>query len=350
MKKNILILVVIFLSAADFVFARSKAPVDIYDFDGGIIGARALGMGNSLTAVQGAAEASYWNPAALNLQEINYFTMCLDMLRTSRIETEEIFSSENLRGRKLTYIGFAGARGGIAFRPLANNYTEEIFNVNDPENNKSTKEIRINSFTLSVAQSALASDSTTSVGMNMSYLNGNLGITRVETGKKPVANISDGHGFSIDWGTLIKIADNILLGVMVQNIPGYIYWEDYDKTQLPIFLRGGMSYNIPGLITVSLEYEKRYYRDTDEKPKFIHIGAEQYLIPNLCLRGGIYGEDLNNNKTVNYTAGVGFNKDKYYADFGFRKYKQAELNNPENLEYVYQYLMSLGLPFGGEKQ
>lgn len=349
MSKLFIILVVAVSICAQVSHAeRDAAPVDFNDFDGGMVGARALGMGNALVAVRNVAEAPYWNPAGLNLLKNNMFSVSLDMFRTSRIKTDELFRVESLRGRKLTYLSVTGHNGALYFRPLANKYVETVLDASDPLNNVETKEIKINAFGLSLANRSMYTDSATSVGMNIAFLTGSLATSRIAQGEAPQVNLSDGNGFTIDWGTMIQLNENFLLGLTVQNVPGYIYWEDYRKTQLPVLLRMGFSLELPNLLTFSTEYERRYYRNTGEKPKFIHLGVEQHLGYFIRARGGIYGDDLGDPDTVNHTAGIGLQKRGYIIDFAFRKYLQTDSKTLKR-EKVYQYVMSIIMPFSQRK-
>jgi len=340
--RGVIVSIMMMAAAAVPVMARDRAPVPFDAFDGGLVGARPLSMGNAMVAMQNMNEASYWNPAALNFQESNTCTISLDLMRSSRIESQELLDAENLRGRKLLFISGAGRNGALSFRPLANLYTETVLDPADPARNIETREIKVNSFYLSLAH--MSSD-VTAMGANIGFLNGSLATTRLAVGEDPQANVADGNGFMLDWGTCMRLTENLTVGLMAHNIPGYIYWEDYVKTQLPVMLRTGFSVKLPGLMTVSAEYEKRYYRDTGFRPSITHLGIEQFLTPWIAIRGGVYGDDLNESETVSYTAGVGFAAGGYLVDLAFRKYTAAWQVSTET---VYQYLMSINIPFGTE--
>jgi hypothetical protein len=120
-----------------------------------------------------------------------------------------------------------------------------------------------------------------------------------------------------------------------------VWWDDYEAEQLPLVVRTGFSFEITQLTLFAADWEKRYYRkalqDTADDKAIAHFGIEQNLGKILQLRAGIYGPDLNDNETTHFTAGFGYQQNKYSLSLAGEKYR---LNQTD----VFRYLFSLDLP------
>lgn len=322
------------------VWAREKAPIRFDAFDGGRVGAKAQGMGFAFTAIADNADAPYWNPAGLYRFPGNLFTISLDAVRQSRLSTEEIIKGEPLRGRRLTFISFTGQNGALGFRPMSDIDETIILDPADPDNNYEKRQVKINSFFLSGGSKY---NENMYLGLNIHYLNGRLSRVIVQQGEQPSVTIDDGNGYTIDWSMLYRPNEIFNIGVMGQNMPGAIFWGDFSRTILPALFRVGVKMQLP-LMTIAYDYEKRFYRDGINRPRIDHIGIEQVLGPYVRIRGGIYGEDLNNSEQVHYTAGLGYIQKGCFVDIAMEKYNQR--NADDNvLENVFDYLVSISIPF-----
>lgn len=322
------------------LYAREKAPIRFDAFDGGRVGAKAQGMGFAFTAIADNADAPYWNPAGLYRFPGNLFTISLEAVRQSRLSTEEIIKGEPLRGRRLTFISFTGQNGALGFRPMSDIDETVILDPADPDNNYEKRQVKINSFFLSGGSKY---NENMYLGLNIHYLNGRLSRVIVQQGEQPSVTIDDGNGYTIDWSMLYRPNEIFNIGVMGQNMPGAIFWGDFSRTILPALFRVGVKIQLP-LMTIAYDYEKRFYRDGINRPRIDHIGIEQVLGPYVKIRGGIFGEDLNNSEQVHYTAGLGYIQKGYFVDIAMEKYNQR--NADDNvLENVFDYLVSISIPF-----
>lgn len=322
--------------------AREKAPIRFDAFDGGRIGSKAQGMGFAFTAMADNGDAPFWNPAGLKQIPTNIFTITLDTIRTSRLSTEEIIQGEPLRGRTVTYMAFVGQNGALGFMPMADIDERKILDTQDPGNNFERTQVKINSFFIS-ASSVYTED--LSLGLNIHYLNGRLSRLRMKTGEEPIAQIDDGNGYTLDWSMLYHKETFLSIGVMGKNLPGAIFWGDFEKTLLPAILRAGIVIRMPGRLSLAYEYEKRYYRDhTVGRPKINHVGLEVALGLNVKVRGGIFGKNLKSKDEVRYTAGVGYVYSNYIIDMSMEKY--SIVKNDLTEELIFDYLASISIPFG----
>lgn len=339
MNKYIVIVSLMVLITVPLVYGKEKAPVRFDAFDGGRVGARAQGMGFAFTAIADNADAPFWNPAGLSKLPSNLFTVSLDVVRQSRLSTAEIIEGEPLRGRSLTYLAFAGQNGALGFRPMADIDETIILDAADPNNNFERRQVKINSFFISAGSEY---NEAMTIGLNIHYLNGRLSVLRVKTGETNSANIDDGNGYTLDWSLMYNATEFLNIGITGQNLPGAIFWGDYAKTILPAILRVGVAMELPRMLILSYDYEKRFYRDGIFRPRLNHFGIEQALSPYLRIRGGIYGEDLNEIGKTRYTAGLGFVQKGYFIDIAMEKYDQEKSGK---FERVYDYLVSFNFPF-----
>ncbi|MBD3272150.1 MAG: hypothetical protein GF384_06400 [Elusimicrobia bacterium] len=334
-----LIFLVVGINGCMNLFAREPAPIRFDAFDGGRVGAKAQSMGFAFTAIANNADASFWNPAGLLNLSTNIFSISLDAIRQSRLSTQEIIRGEPLRGRRLTFLVFAGQNGAIGFRPLSDIDETIILDSTDPDRNYEKREVKINSFFLSAAS---AYNDAMNMGITVAYLNGRLGTVRTEQGSTASIGLDDGNGIKVDWSLLYKPNDVIAMGITGQNLPGIIWWGDYEKTTIPVFMQAGFMVRLTGLMSITYDYEKRFYRDGRDRPQIDHIGMEHIVTEYLKIRGGMYGEELNDTESVHYTAGLGYVKGGYFVDIAMDTYKQLDDNE---LVAIYDYLVSISIPF-----
>ncbi|HRY30668.1 MAG TPA: hypothetical protein P5079_11610, partial [Elusimicrobiota bacterium] len=132
--------------------------------------------------------------------------------------------------------------------------------------------------------------------------------------------------------------DYMAYGVAFFNIPGIMYWDRYKPDQLPVRMRGGLSFTPVPIFSFLTEYDKRFYRNGLSQPGQIHLGMELTLATWLQLRGGTYGEDLSDSEKTAYSAGFSVaSSQKHQLDFALRTYRLAG-------ERVYNYFVSIIFP------
>lgn len=311
------------------LWGKDKAPTHYNTYDGSIPGARTLAMGYAFCAVGEEPSAIYFNPAGIYFIKSNLFSMTYEATRQSDLTTEEIFSPEALRNKNLVFLGITSPQGAFSWRPLADYTTRTDSGADWLET-----EIKINALTFSVSAEH---DSKTYSGLNVSYLNGRIAESRVEN-NIPNTNIADGHGITCDFGIIHSLSEEFRFGVNLQNLCGFIWWDDYRKDQLPFILRTGMAFQITNFLTFASDWEKRYYREGTEGPvEVTHFGVEQNIGKILKFQLGSYGQDLNNKEKSHLTGGVTYYRNKYKLSLAGEKYRidGADVN---------RYLFSLDIP------
>jgi hypothetical protein len=204
-----------------------------------------------------------------------------------------------------------------------------------------TAEIKINAYTLSASH---AQNDSLSIGLNLSYLSGRVGESGTLNGA-PFANIASGNGVSADFGLIQRFSNEFRWGFSLQNIAGFMWWDDYKEEQLPFGIRTGAAFEVPGYFTFSADWEKHYYRTklVDSDP-ILHFGIEQTLGKVIQLRLGMFGPRLNERETLHYSGGLGFIRNSYALSLSCEQYKLADPAATTQLKDVYRYLFSMNIP------
>jgi hypothetical protein len=337
-------LLLIILPPAGRVAAEAKPRSGLLstDFNGDVSGARSIGMGETGAAVSGSPESPVWNPAALHDLTSPTFSADFDVARVSPVSGDLLTADSPLRGRKLTYLGFAASDAAFFYRPLANFNERTVTDATDPNNNFIENDLRVVQFGLSAAsEMSKGAD----VGLNLTYLDAQraLATATATAGQPPSVELADGHGFSVDVGLREK-TDNASLGVAFFNLPGLIYWNRYRTDQLPITMKAGAAFYPVPLFGLVGDYEERFYRGGIAKQGSTHLGMEITLTSWLQLRAGTFGKNLNDTQSASFTAGLSaFASKGYRLDFAVRQYYFDEVK-------VYNYFLSiiLPLPEGGK--
>ncbi|MFH1715507.1 MAG: hypothetical protein ABH857_04895 [Elusimicrobiota bacterium] len=301
-----------------------------YTYDGGVPCARARAMGGAYVAVAKGPESIYWNPAGLYFVKGNVLSATFDISRTGQESWSKIMENDSLKGKSLNYIAFCSNQAGISYRPIA-----DYKNLTASGN---TLDVRLSEYSLSA--SSLSEDNLI-MGLNFNYFHGYMGETKiVQQGSE--ALVGSGNGWSIDWGFLMYNEKSpFVFGAVVQNGPGYIYWQNYDTDILPCVLKlGAAAVPAKGGI-IAFDYERRYYKERDDLVLF-HTGYEQYVSKILALRIGMYGEDLGKSDEVIYTAGLGYLYNKYIIDLAYEKYP---IDTADENNQVYRIITSISVEF-----
>ncbi len=346
----ILFLCIVFFVNTSISFSDEEAPTFYNSYDGAVIGARAIGIGETFVAVADNADAIYWNPAGLVQNKANMFTVGFNVQTVTKDELNQLLTKDPLRGGKLIYLAFTGNQGGLSWRPLSN-LKENTFTEDIQTDTKTweEKEIKINEFLLSLAVPYTEKMDT---GFNINYLSGHIAISTKSmttgTWNEPSANVCSGNGFGLDFGILYKVTPFMNLGVMLKNVVAYMYWDDYKRDKLPVTLRTGTAVKLTNLLTFAYDVEKTFYSGR-ENLEIYHMGLEQLFFKAISLRTGIYGRNWDKPKEVTYTFGLGYCKDNYFFDLALRKYfvnlaPEEDIPNYTN-EVVYTYLCSVTIPF-----
>lgn len=313
------------------LLASPVPPPTAYNtFDGLMPGGRSLSMGYTGAAVTGAPESICFNPAGLGSIKASIVSVTYEALRQSELSREQVFSGDMLKRNNLQFVALVAQGTGFSWRPLsdASLHQTNLTGYSDTE-------IKINAYT--VTASNRTSD-TFSSGLNISYLNGRIARAGINEGV-PFADISDGNGISVDLGFLYMPVPQLGLGVDLQNLFGMMWWDDFDKEQLPFCLRSGFVFKASGYLTFAYDLEKRFYRKDAETTDILHFGLEQKLVDQLHLRIGTYGSDLNDSDKTHLTAGLGYMDNGYELAISGEKYRV-------DMKDVYRCVFNLTIPIG----
>jgi len=327
------------------VLARAeKAPLTFDAFDGQPVGARAISLGEAFTGLANDANAPYWNPAGMALMGSNSFTACSYLQRASDAKFTDVISSDPLRGGKLVFLSFASPNGGLSLRPLSKISLSSHTNENGVEK-WVDQSININEISFTAARKYQDNLYT---GVSLNYINSNLALS--QRTKDAISDITEvhadtGNGWSIDAGILYVASEYLTFGITARNAIGYLYWSDFDKNKLPLTWRGGMALSLPQKMTFTYDYAKAYYPDHDDIATK-HVGLEQILFNTFVFRAGISGEDWNDPLKVTYTFGLGFDDKGYGLDMAMKQNKIRDSVDPDILDQVLTYIVSINLPFG----
>jgi hypothetical protein len=342
-KEKIGKIIVLLILIASSAWAE-KAPVEYDAFDGQVVGARAIGMGEAFAGLSNDASAPFWNPAGLAIMGTNSFTICSYLQRESSAKWDDVIKSDPLRGGKLAYISFASPSGALSIRPLSK-ITNNTYTNNNGVEQWVDKKINVNEIMLTTARMYKENVYT---GVSLNYLNSNLSLaqrTKDATSDVTSINVDTGNGWSLDLGMVFVPSSYLSFGISAINTIGYMYWSDYDKNRLPLTLNCGVAMTLPQKITFMYDIKRIYYNDHEDLTTK-HVGAEMSVLSMFIFRAGMSGENWNDPDKVAYTFGVGFSDKGYMLDMAMKKNKIRDSVIPDQFSTISVYVVSLSMPFG----
>jgi len=307
--------------------AAEKLP-DLFPhnaYDGYNPGIRSVAMGGAGLCSERDASAVYFNPSCL----FGGSNMNLISFNVRQTPKELADQYDILGGRSLTFLGFRGGGMAVAWQPLSNMISTGTAG--------SSLEVKVNKFTMSFSNNV---SGPMNFGMNINYFSGYMGFT-----SSSAAKISDANGYGIDWGLTYKAHPNITFAASLFNSPSSITWSGYDSDKPPVIKRTGARVRLSRLLTVSAEAESRKYSkaraDGKNNIKIYHAGLEQSIADIIFLRGGLFGEDLNDSNKTGYSAGIGWYQDNVHVDISWQK----EYPLLSYAEYLETFSFSVNSPF-----
>lgn len=347
---RVCMIMAVMISMFSVCYGEDNLPLDFNRYDGTSIGAKAIGMGEAFVALADTADAPVWNPAGLSMIPVNIFTLGSNVFIDTREKLEDVLRDDPLKNKKVVYFAFASTKGGLSWRALSD-YKESTYSNNSGEEIWSDKEIKVQKFSLSVANNyspALL------CGLNLNYFHGQFGLQqkKMTSGvwQEPEVNIDSGGGWGLDIGILYTMGAYSRLGIAAENLPAYIYWHDYSKDRLPLISRFGTAMTFADMLTITYDYEHRkYYVPQKFSRKIYHMGVEQSIMDVVFLRAGMYGEDWNETKAMTYSFGIGYAKENYFFDVAVKRFF-VDLSSDSTVSLytedpVFRYVVSVSFPF-----
>jgi len=329
MKKTKIVLLsaVLLLSAAQSSFAR-HAPTQPNTYDGFAAGARSMAMGSAGAGVI-SNESVFYNAAGLSYMTGTHAEASAVIREQSNASPSEV-ALVDPSGQGLTSAIMIKDAGGIMWQSLSNNSISVI----NPDGSWYKTDTFINAITVAAGQK---SDNGYSMGLNMTYLYGKIGTSSIDSLNQPYANVASGNGFTFDFSFIYPVAGNIYAGVNLQNIAGFMFWDDYNAEQLPFAVRAGLAYMLQGF-TLALDYNKHYYRFGDLNGETFNLGIEEYFNQYICIRGGIITDQDFSSENMTYTYGFGFRMKGYELAFAGQQFK---VNDQSSLKYMLTFSASV---------
>ena len=300
-------IIVLSIAAFSIVSAQSNQYTEISSRPGAFsrmgFGARGMGMGNAMSAVNHGDVVAYYNPALSVFQEDNSFQTSYSILSLDRKLNFLSFTRKFEFGKKKKdgnteskTSRIAGISVGII------NASVDDFQERDNQGNV-TGELSPfeNQFFIGLANRF---SEKLSIGFNAKFYYSKL-YEEIST-----------TTFGIDIGALYLVNENLSISAMITDLISKYEWNTtpiYDQEgfstddPFPLLMKIGASYKLdnPNLIT-SVEYEH-----SDAGTNYLRFGLEYNIFEGLFFRGGLDKFDLSNTDAPSRPS-LGFS---YFHDF-----------------------------------
>ncbi len=324
MQKKLLLSIVFCLLFVISLYAK-KPPTMPISYNSTALSARNFAMGQIGVAIPADIGAAVLNPATLGFVSSDKIQaeVMVGIIRDSDLDKNEIALRDNIDLGLQSFIVLQ-QQGAISWRTLSSNEIK----ISDGSDNYEKHE-RIKAITISAANKTESGNN--SVGLNISYLYGTISESSIIS-NEPFAQSSYGNGFTIDLGYMTKF-NNFLFGVTLENIIGFMWWEEYDYDQLPFGIRTGIGYCL-GTFGIYADWDKKFYRFGNYDDNLFGIGLEQYLSNILCIRVGANTPSVSDKEKIKYTYGCGLNISMFSISLAGESYKIDD-------ESISKYIISL---------
>jgi hypothetical protein len=128
-------------------------------------------------------------------------------------------------------------------------------------------------------------------------------------------------------------------GIAVQNAPGFLWWKNHKRDQLPLKVRVGNTWRVKSGALLSLEWEQRYYKEGSNKEDYLHFGGEVKVSDMIFLRSGVFANDIGKPEDRHWTGGLTIKTG------GGAEISYAIENFELNQEKVNRSFLSVTFPF-----
>ncbi len=315
--------------------ANPRTNLPIGAFDGATAGAETLGRGNtnaSGTSSMGAAASS---PAGLSgsVESSLYTTVFVG--ETSNLPRRTVKNIDPLSHKILQGLAAGSQKGVIYYEALGRVDSENAATLQGLD---AVRHIDFAADSLGFA--ATEKWRTGNIGLSIAYLNGTYGETLTSTATSQ-SSLDRGYGFRVNV-SLRYPTGPFMWGLQLQNIPSFMWWNHHRHDQLPVRMRVGNTWRVrPGML-MSVDTEKRFYREGSIEKNFVYVGNETAYSESVVFRAGVFSDEIDKPDKRHWTGGVTV-KLGSGAQISYAIERFIELN-----ESIKQSILSVQVPFASE--
>jgi hypothetical protein len=279
-----------------------KAPLDSQTFDGGVYSAETLGRGNTIASNRDTPASGSENPASIQLDTKAgfYATALVDYSKELKTSTSAA-NSDPLDQKVLNYMAAQAGSGVVFYEPLARSRETQITNPATPSTD--FREVDVSGDALGFAVSDRWKSGT--IGISFAYLHSSLATVEHVASTPDDSHLDTAHGVRMNLGFRYPTGP-VMWGILFQNIPGFLWWKSYSRTNLPVKARIGSTWKAAPGILFSLDTERRFYDNGSDVQDFLYFGSEYFVANNIVLRAGVFGDDVYKSSGRTVTGGVSY--------------------------------------------
>lgn len=325
-------LLVIF-AAVSPVLARERAPIPESAFDGGVTSAETLGRGNTIASNRGTPASGSENPASLEQPGDSGSMYSTLMVGTrSSLSREAANETDPVHGKVIQYLSVGADKGVLFYQPLSRLHQTDTVDASAG----TTRDVDLNANAIGFAGSQKMKAG--SLGLSLAYLWSAMDVVERSSGSitSTVHDTSDGIQMNIGFRYPTGPA---MWGLVVQNAPGFLWGGHYRREQLPVRVRVGNTYRLAKGYLLSIDGERRFYREGGDSQDYIYVGAEAYVSQRFVIRFGSYGTSLNSADKRTVTAGATYiGHDNTQISYAYQQYQL-------DTDKIKRSIVSLQVPF-----
>jgi hypothetical protein len=323
------------LLSAPWASASPHVPVPEAALTGGVFSAETLGRGGTIASNDGGPASGSENPATLAAPKSDgmlYSTFLVDT-RSGGLTDAQADNADPLRGKTMQYLSVAADKGVLFYEPVSRYHQTQM--IDDAAG--LSRDVEVNMNALGFA-GATPIKKTGSFGLSLAYLFSSTDVTE-RSGSTLTSNThATSDGFRINMGVRF-VTGPASWGAVIQNAPGLLWGDEFRHQQLPVRLRVGNTTQIGKGQFLSVDGERRFYKEGGDSEDWVYVGEESALGDRFAIRAGAFGTSLNRPETRTFTLGA-----SYIAQSDTRlsyAFEAFELDNQK----VKRSVISVTVPF-----